>query len=303
MKPAIRHRYRENQPIALHTLCIIVSILITSNHLFFSQLLRLRRICLHFSNYLHHVKILNQCRFSRDYPCKLISEKINRATHITQTKYLTCQTNDKTNENRITFITQLHLSISTFLTKVNKDWLNIHTDNRFNNKLSSPIILANKQPLNLQQLHTHSKNTILQRNQPFQKPRCEVCSHFDTRCSVKFDNNVTISAAKADCNSQNVVYILFCAECPNAVYLGETSKRFRFRLDNRKHRIKHNLPGYPVTMHFSEQSHTIEDLRYITIRNHVHDTDNRKLIEQKTIIKLNTHITGRDKDRDFFISL
>ena len=28
--------------------------------------------------------------------------------------------------------------------------------------------------------------------------------------------------------------------------------------------------------------------------------DNRKLIEQKTIIKLNTHITGLNKDRDFY---
>ena len=57
--------------------------------------------------------------------------------------------------------------------------------------------------------------------------------------------------------------------------------------------------GYPVAMHFNEQSHTIEDVRYIIIRNHVPNMDNRKLIEQKTIIKLNTHITGLNKDRDF----
>ena len=32
LKPVLRHRYTENQPIALPTLCIVVSILITSNH-------------------------------------------------------------------------------------------------------------------------------------------------------------------------------------------------------------------------------------------------------------------------------
>ena len=42
----------------------------------------------------------------------------------------------------------------------NKNWLYIRTDNRFNNKLSNPIILANEQPLNLQQLLAHSKNTF-----------------------------------------------------------------------------------------------------------------------------------------------
>ena len=53
-------------------------------------------------------------------------------------------------------------------------------------------------------------------------------------------------------------------------------------------------------MHFNEQSHTIEDLRCIIIENHVPNTDNQKLIEQKTIIKLDTHINGLNKDRDFF---
>ena len=55
----------------------------------------------------------------------------------------------------------------------------------------------------------------------------------------------------------------------------------------------------PVAMHFNEQSHTIEDLRCIIIKNHVPNMDNRKLIEQKTIIKLKIHITGLNKDRDF----
>ena len=34
-----------------------------------------------------------------------------------------------------------------FFKEVNKDGLNIRTDNRFNNKLSNPIILDNKQHL------------------------------------------------------------------------------------------------------------------------------------------------------------
>ena len=32
LKPVLNHRYSENQPIALPTLCIVVSILITSSH-------------------------------------------------------------------------------------------------------------------------------------------------------------------------------------------------------------------------------------------------------------------------------
>ena len=185
----------------------------------FSQLIRLKRICSDISEYEHEVKILTQHRLSRGYPYKLISEQINRVSHITRTKSLICNSNKKTNEKRITFITQFHPSINRyFLRKVNKHWLNIRTDNRFNNKLFNPIILANEQPLSIQQLHTCSKNTFLQCNQPCHKPRCKVCSHLDTRCSIEFDNNVTIYA---DCDSQNVVYIcvstlsIFCLCCPS----------------------------------------------------------------------------------------
>ena len=187
----------------------------------------------------------------------------------------------------------------TFFKNVNKDWLNIRTDNCFKNKLSNPIIHANKQPRNLQQLLTRCKNTFLQCNQPCHKSRCKVGSHIDIRCSIKFYNDVTLSAAKAECDSQNVVYILFCAKCPKVVNVGETSNRFRFRLNNHKHSIKHNFSGYPVAMHFNEQSHTIKDIRCIIIKNHVPNMDNRKLIEQITIIKFNTHITGLNKDRDY----
>ena len=95
--------------------------------------------------------------------------------------------------------------------------------------------------------------------------------------------------SKLTVTHRDMVYILFCAKCPNAVYVGDTSNRFRFRLSNHKHSIKHNFSSYPVAMHFNEQSHTIEDLRCIIIKNHVPNMDNRKLIIKKNIIKLKTY--------------
>ena len=69
---------------------------------------------------------------------------------------------------------------------------------------------------------------------------------FPTYCtqSLSYDHCVMlrscvyiyISAAKAECDSQNMVYILFCAKFPNAVNVAETSNRFRFWLSNHKPR-------------------------------------------------------------------
>ena len=115
----------------------------------FSQLLRLKRICSDISDYEHEVIVLTQSLLSRCYPYKLISEQINHVSHIVRTKSMTRISNQITNEKRITFITHFHPSIATFLKNANKDWLDIRTDNRFDNKLSNPIILANKQLRNL----------------------------------------------------------------------------------------------------------------------------------------------------------
>ena len=54
--------------------------------IFFSQLLRLKRICSYISDYEHEVKIISQILLSRGYPYKLISEQINRASHIVRSK-------------------------------------------------------------------------------------------------------------------------------------------------------------------------------------------------------------------------
>ena len=83
----------------------------------FSQLLRLKRICSDISDYEHEVKILTQSLLSRGYPYKLISEQINHASHILQTKSLTRNSNKNTNEKRITFITQFHPSLLFFKCK------------------------------------------------------------------------------------------------------------------------------------------------------------------------------------------
>ena len=113
MKPVLKHRYTENQPIDLPTICSFHPHNIWSFNVF-SQLLRLKRICSGISDYEHKVNIINQSLLSWDYPCKLISQQMNRASHIVRTKSMTCMSNKNTNEKRITFITQFHPSIATF---------------------------------------------------------------------------------------------------------------------------------------------------------------------------------------------
>ena len=146
-KPVVRHRYSESLPIALPTLCIVVFILNTSNHPMAFAPKKFSHVYVHIVGIVSSTKIHNQSHLSRGYPYKLISEEIIRASQITIKICLICNSSEKPNEKRIAFLTQVDPSISTFMKKVNEDWLIIRRDNRFYNKLSNPIILAKNSQL------------------------------------------------------------------------------------------------------------------------------------------------------------
>ena len=260
----------------------------------YSQLLRLKRICSDISDYEHEVKILTQSLLSRGYPYKLFSEQINHASHIVRTKSLIRNSNKNTNEKRITFITQFHPSIATFLKNVNKEWLNIRTDNHINNKLSNPIILANKQPRNLQQLNTRLRTHFY-----------NVTNHV-TNHDVMFAHILMSDAASN-------LTIMSQSLLPKLSVTHRTWSTSYFVLSARTLLMSVKLPtvfdldptitNTALSTIFLDTpqlcTSAIEDLRCMIIKNHVPNMDNRKIIEQKTIMKLNTHITGLNNDRIF----
>ena len=81
-----------------------------------------------------------------------------------------------------------------------------------------PPIYASKQPPNLRNLLI--RNTITDNepecNKPCGKHRCKVCKHIKTATNVLI-NHKTVKPGNHNCDSANVVYLIHCQKCPEAL--------------------------------------------------------------------------------------
>ena len=66
-----------------------------------------------------------------------------------------------------------------------------------------------------------------------------VCTykHINTATNVLI-NHKTVKPGNHNCDSANVVYLIHCKKCPEALYIGETGGNFRYRFNNHTHSIR-----------------------------------------------------------------
>ena len=99
-----------------------------------------------------------------------------------------------------------------------------------------------------------------------------------------------------NCDSENVVYLLFCNSCDNGVYIGETRTHFRLRFNNHKKSIRDNSRGFPVAEHFNLPNHSLLNLKCVLLASNFRSDSERKISEIQFILRFKTHINGLNKD-------
>jgi len=95
----------------------------------------------------------------------------------------------------------------------------------------------------------------------FNHKRCGCCCHLVVT-STFYDSDKTVSfsiASQFDCNSKDLVYIIYCAKC-NKLYVGQTSRMSKERLNNHTSDIKLNK-NTAVSKHVNDIGHALKDLR------------------------------------------
>ena len=101
-----------------------------------------------------------------------------------------------------------------------------------------------------------------------------------------------------NCDSANVVYLIHCQKCPEALYIGETGGNFRYRFNNHTHSIRQKK-FLPLPLHFNADDHNINDLKVCILKGNFKDTKNIKLTELQFIINFETNKFGFNKDISF----
>ena len=81
-----------------------------------------------------------------------------------------------------------------------------------------------------------------------------------------------------------------CGKCYSGNYIGETSNKLRFRLNNHKKNIKDNSRGFPVAFHFNQPDQTLKALICVIHRGDIKTMAADRLICEQTLnVKVKKH--------------
>ena len=115
-------------------------------------------------------------------------------------------------------------------------------------------VCAYKNPSNLRNILVRSNfphNVTSTGNKKCEKPRCQICNIITTDTVINIPGTSQIyHPGNYNCDSSNIVYLLMCNKCNYGNYVGETSTKFRLRMNNHKKSIRDNHKGLPVAVHY-----------------------------------------------------
>jgi len=104
--------------------------------------------------------------------------------------------------------------------------------------------------------------TIHDKSLPSNHVRCGCFRHLVVTSSFYNSDKTGIFniPSQFDCNSKDPIYIISCAEC-NKLYVGQTSRMLKERLNNHRSDIKLNK-NTAVSKHFNDIGHALKDPNY-----------------------------------------
>ena len=259
----------------------------------FSQFLRLRRLCSEDTNYKRRCTDMELWFLQRGHKKSTIQQARNKADQIQRTQALTY-----TNKNKLMrtpFIITHHPNnppIREWLSGLHKTVL--HSSNRMKKAVPEPPVVGERNSKNIRSLLMPSVLPTPCDTDPgcYKCTKtCTVCANHLTECktftSMQTKQTFTIRHTLS-CETENVIYILYCDMCDKCQYVGETKNKLKTRFYQHRSNINKNT-GTLVTKHFNSPGHSLNNMKCIAIEQ-VFKDDLKKRLSRETfwIDKLKT---------------
>ena len=97
--------------------------------------------------------------------------------------------------------------------------------------------------------------------------RCTHCKSINESTEFKDSSTNEVFSLKKDfdCTSENVLYLITCKKC-NSQYVGQTHQKVSKRMNSHRFDTFHHLGCFTnVSLHFSENGHTANDISFAPI--------------------------------------
>jgi len=136
---------------------------------------------------------------------------------------------------------------------------------------------------------------------------CRVCPFSSNHYYIKFDNNFYLPLCiNSNCNSRGIIYIIKCNLCSNVFYIGESGRTVNERIYEHIKDIKNFKPYYKyknVSFHFNLIGHDYrQHLSFYIFKNNCDDYYTRRYYETMLIyifLNNNNNLLNDEKDCNF----
>ena len=201
-------------------------------------LIRIKRICTSYNDYLYNANFLLNNLLKRNYIYKKIKSLIFSIGNSDRDKLLPYKSKKPLDmKNKIFYISNFEKSFLNSSSFIHKIWNNcIVTDKLLN---CSSLNIVYKLNFNLGSYFINNFNTLYKSN--FYKKcsdNCKTCFFANTSPFLSNNYNLKINIhSYSSCNSSNCIYFIKCLKC-NLFYIGQTKRTVNIRIQEHLYLIK-----------------------------------------------------------------
>ena len=255
-----------------------------------SLLIRIRRICTYYHDYLHFSQKLLFQLICRGYDYKNIKKLQIAIGRSNREEFINYKRKQDKYEDNFIFPFYFDKSITNFKQVISNCWnkyfLPEHQYYDATNIIAIPNLqsnLRNRLILNLksQRLKSYSNKSC---NSKF----CKLCDLLLRTNVLNLNNNFKLPVMSyGNCDTRNVVYLIMCTKC-NCYYIGQTGTTVKERINKHLSNIRKFLyfkqDTHEVSTHFGDNNHILEnDFRFIILKDNLFDTKSRQSVESDII--------------------
>ena len=184
----------------------------TTRSIPYSQALRLRRICSHDSDYNSQSQQMHNWFTARGYDPDLVTKQMDKASKLPRETLL--EYGQKSTQQRIPLVVTYHPSLPNLGHILHKHFYLLQaTPPHLRKAFAKPPLLAFRQPANLKNILVRTREPV-HGSGPCGKPRCTKCTILEAVTNTPPTPSIQVRGSH-NCDSSNVVYMLYCTICPN----------------------------------------------------------------------------------------
>jgi len=251
----------------------------------YSQLLRIRRICTHLSDFDKNAVMIGKHFLRRNYPEDIVTQAIVKTRRMNREELLHPVSTPKSqkSEYELFLISEYNPDCSPLKSIVQQNWPALGRTANTESLYNKRVIFGNRRPKNLKDTLVHAKiphptpeASVISERKKKRKciaRGCRYCPKLDLSGQIKSKSTGRNYSTKTQitCNSNNLIYCISCKVCQKQ-YVGQTKNSIKERFKCHFYSVTHpEVSDTTIGRHFSATDHnglndiTIHVLEFIHI--------------------------------------